>query len=371
MYIAEPTIDLILKAVEQQELQANEAVFFLFAEYTEIDYSLLINQLNDLGVSFVGAFFPGIIYAQQNYNAGVIIVKQQLKTPIHIIKELGNLSDNIITPSTQKELEGDEKSTAFIFVDGLSAHIATFLAKVYDELGNTVHYIGGGAGSLSLQQRPCILTSEGLLEDAGVICFVEQNINLSVQHGWEAIEGPIIATKTDKNIIYELNWQNAFEVYKSIVEPDSAQQFNEDNFFDIAKGYPFGITIEGREDIVRDPIMVGEGGELVCVGEVDSQAVLNILKGKPQNLIQSARLAGQQALANLNRVNQIFMVDCISRVLFLEDRFQEELKAVAAALEEQQQTLILTGILSLGEISSDGNGPLHFYNKTMVVGALY
>lgn len=371
MYIAEPTIEVIINAVQQQAPQKNEVILFLFGEHTAIDYQSLINQLNTLNIVFVGAFFPGIIYDQQNYTEGVIILKQPLKGPIHIIKDLGNLSKSLIEETVQSTLTIEHKSTAFIFVDGLSAHIATFLAQVYDELGNTVHYIGGGAGSLSLQQAPCLLTPDGLLQDAAIICFIEQNINLSVQHGWKAIEGPLIATRTHKNIIYELNWQNAFEVYKSIVEPDSQQQFTDDNFFDIAKGYPFGITIEGREDIVRDPITVGEEGELVCVGEVDSQAVLNILKGKPRNLIQSAQLAGEQALGDLKQVNQIFMVDCISRVLFLEDRFQEELKAVAAALTKQEQALTLTGVLSLGEISSDGNGPLHFYNKTMVVGALY
>ncbi len=67
----------------------------------------------------------------------------------------------------------------------------------------------------------------------------------------------------------------------------------------------------------------------------------------------------------------VFVVDCISRALFLEDRFCEELAAVAKVAVRKKIDKPLWGILTLGEISSCGSGTVEFLNKTIVVGALH
>ena len=59
----------------------------------------------------------------------------------------------------------------------------------------------------------------------------------------------------------------------------------------------------------------------------------------------------------------IFM-DCISRVLFLEDRFYEELNAVC------KKDRFLIGACTIGEIANSGNDYLEFYNKTSVAAIL-
>ena len=60
----------------------------------------------------------------------------------------------------------------------------------------------------------------------------------------------------------------------------------------------------------------------------------------------------------------IFLIDCISRALFLGDDFIDEIKAVSEA------NTPMIGALSLGEIANNGREYLEFYNKTCVVGML-
>lgn len=374
MYLSNPTIQTILEKIVELNLASDELVVLFFGEKTILDYEQLIEELNQQEVVFLGAFFPGIIYNDQNFDTGVLFVKYRSKTPLFIVEDLGsvseqNLFDNqeISIPEIQKEA-----STALVLVDGLSAHIAQFLAELYNYWGSSINYIGGGAGSLSLEQKPCLLCSKGLLEDAAIICFIDAPIGLGVQHGWQELEGPIIATRTKKNVIYELNWKNAFEVYKESIQTDKEVHIGQNNFFDVAKGYPLGIKMEGQEDIVRDPIAVGNDGELICVGEIESHSVLNILKGEHQNLIQAASMAAREALSKVEKkTKQLLLVDCISRTLFLEDQFAEELKAITEIVNQETTSLDLVGILSLGEISSNGEGLLYFYNKTIVIGAFY
>lgn len=367
MFISEPTIEGILTAVKKLNLSAEELIVLNFGEHAEIDFPKLIEALKEAKVNFIGALFPQVIYDTNSYKQALVINRFTSKHKPIIVKDM---SKSIANFSSQFG-EPTESQTALIYVDGLSADIATFLSNLYDSWGNVVNYIGGGAGSLSLEQQPCLLTKDGFLEDAALVVVVEHSLELSVRHGWETLEGPIIATNTEKNVIKELNWMPAFDVYKEIVEADSGHTFNDENFFDLAKSYPFGMSVNNQEAIVRDPIMCTEDGALVCVGKVDENAVLEILKGKPNNLVTAAKEAVAEVLTQTQGkdLKAAFVVDCISRVLFLEDDFNLELEAVYAPFNSRNNEMHLTGILTLGEISSNGRTPIYLYNKTMVLGA--
>jgi len=171
----------------------------------------------------------------------------------------------------------------------------------------------------------------------------------------------------ERNVIKTLDWRPAFDVYREVVEAVSGQTFTDDNFFDIAKGYPFGINKFDSEKIVRDPIVLGENGAMVCVGEVPEESYLSILRGSVPSLVQAAATALDRSKDDFNHVSPVqttLFIDCISRVLFLNEDFDQELKAVY----DEQVDLI--GALTLGEIANNGRDYLEFYNKTAVVAIL-
>ena len=179
---------------------------------------------------------------------------------------------------------------------------------------------------------------------------------------------PVLQIDLDGNIIKEINWKNPFEVYKEIVEAHSGRQFTDDNFFDIAKGYPFGILKEDAECIVRDPLMVNENNELVCVGEVNDNMLVDILNGNTTSLIEAARHATSDSVNQASAPKKALIIDCISRILFLEEDFDRELTAITSTIHNAFPEVSIGGALTLGEISSYGEGFLEFYNKTTVVG---
>ena len=360
----------IIDAIQSMKLQNEEAILLLFGEESDVDIKELINVLNAMNITFFGGIFPGIIHGTENTKTGCIVKKLPIGCQPYMVHGLE--SDKFTIPNLLEE-HGltDEKITLLTFVDGLTANIATYLQKLYHTYGNTANFLGGGAGSLTLVQKPCVFSNEGIFQNSAVLCPIKMEVSLGVKHGWEKLKGPIVATRTEKNVIHELNWRNAFEVYKEIVEEDSWKTFNDENFFDLAKGYPFGIIRENSEDIVRDPIAVDEKGSMVCVGEVPENTVLYILKGNNKALIQSATVAVQESIADVKReVQHTFIVDCISRTLFLEKEFTKELEAICNSVKSTNEETIPQGILSLGEISSNGEGFLEFYNKTLVIGAL-
>ena len=101
---------------------------------------------------------------------------------------------------------------------------------------------------------------------------------------------------------------------------------------------------------------------MICVGEVPQNVFVHILKGKPENLIEASREALDTAMSVINYDRKLtFFIDCISRVLFLEDDFQKEINTVASSGS------LLAGALTLGEIANSGSEFLEFFNKTAVV----
>ncbi|MFA0963384.1 FIST signal transduction protein [Roseivirga sp. BDSF3-8] len=359
MLITNPAKERIIDSLSPDCLNV-----LLVAEECNLSINDLIEIANEKGLAIAGGLFPAVLYDTAYYKDAVII--RQLPNA------LGTALAQDISTHTEFHLPDKPEGarSAFVFVDGLSSGIPSVLNGIYQKYWDTLTFTGGGSGSLTLEQKPCIFTNEGFYQDAALLIFIQNSISPGVKHGWKKIAGPFQVNASQGNVLAELNWKPAFEIYRQEVQKHSTESFSGDNFFNIAKGFPFGVYREGMEDVVRDPIMTKKDGSLVCVGEVPRYSMVNLLMGEPTVLIESARQAAAEACADVEPVD-IFVTDCISRVLFLEDGFKGEIGAIRKVIKDKNPELNLKGILSLGEISSFGDGYLEFFNKTVVVSAFH
>ena len=341
------TIDEFIESCADKEVN----YLLLVAENTLFSHS----QISQLSVECYGAVFPEIIYEENHFKEGLIVTELEIKPA---------LVQNMDTPSF-KDTNIENIDSMLVFVDGLSAYIDSFLFSLFESIDEDCILFGGGAGKLTLKQEKVIFSPEGIFQDAALIVSLPCKVNVGVNHGWEFLKGPYIATATDKNILKKIDYEDAFEVYKGVVEEDSGVVFNDENFFDISKSYPLGIVTIDGEVIVRDPI-VKENKALVLVGVMPENSVINILKGKKSSLIEAASHATESAIKSSCELDMVFMIDCISRVLFLEDAFKEEI----GSIKKKIGRVPLVGALTLGEIANNSKEYIDFYNKTCVVGAL-
>ncbi len=250
---------------------------------------------------------------------------------------------------------------------GLQIELALYISSIFTVFGLENNYIGGGAGSLNMVSKPCLFSNEGLLMDHGIIVFFEGRSGIGVNHGWKSVSGPYRVTSSDHNIIKTLDWKPAFDVYSNVIQNHSGQKITKDQFFDIAKAYPLGIAKLGAERVVRDPIKALDDDSIMCVGEVMEGTFVDILNGDAKSLIAAAGNAKKISLQAINdhaKPSIILFIDCISRVLFLEDKFKYEINEVWS------NDLPLVGACTIGEIANSGSDYLEFYNKTSVVGII-
>jgi len=328
--------------------------------------------LQGISLPLFGGIFPEIILGKQKLSKGTIVAGLPRSVNVNIVPNLSDMSadyDDIIDNLIPEV--GNEK-TMFVLVDGYSKRISSLIESLFNIFGLELNYIGGGAGSinptkLNMTQTPCLFTNKGLKKDSAILALMDIQSGIGVSHGWDKkLSGPYKITEAEGNAIKSLDWKPAFEVYREVVEKHSDKKFTSENFFEIAKEYPFGITRFHTERIIRDPFTVNEDNSLIVATETPQETFIDILTGDLQSLVNAAGKAYRDAASSFagNEKRTILFMDCISRVLFLGDDFSKEIDAVC--IDETP----LIGALSLGEIANSGTDYLELYNKTCVVGIL-
>ena len=315
-----------------------------------------------------GGVFPRILYGDASYETGFVLLGLPVSVNIEVFEGLsdpGSDFEQKVLPIADRWSELGGTQTLMVIADGLSSRIAALVNALFFGFGLEANFIGGGAGSLSFQQKPCLICGQGLIADAALLVRLPLNSGVGVAHGWEPISDVMKVTESEGPRIRSLDWEPAFERYRQIVEPHAGREFTEGAFFDLAKEYPFGISKLGTEMVVRDPLMATESQDLICVGEVPKGSFVRLLNGTPESLIAAAGRSLNAAKvaypADAPPPGIALFIDCISRALFLCDRLGEELR------EADREDLPLVGAMTLGEIANSGRDYLEFYNKTAVM----
>ncbi len=342
----------------------NESVMILACDANGFKKELIDPILLKHTISIMGGIFPSIIYDTKKYDQGTIFIGLSDKMQINIIKDISQKNYDKLDADMEEQLGDFDESvkTMFVCIDGLTKNIGKCVSVLFDNYGLDINYIGGGSGSLSFEQKPSLFTNHGLIQDALVYAYSKRLSSVGVNHGWKSISGPYQVTQSEATIVKELDYRPAFKVYKDVVDQYSYEPINENNFFSIAKSFPFGINTLSDTKIVRDPIILN-GTEMVCVGNVEEGNYVDILQGNKDELIKAAKDAADISQENMNFENDFTLfIDCISRVLFLEEDFDREIKAV------YRDNTPLVGALTFGEIANNGRDYLEFFNKTSVIG---
>ncbi|MGD9107843.1 MAG: FIST N-terminal domain-containing protein [Gammaproteobacteria bacterium] len=366
-------LELFFKNIDQAINSGAKSLLLFSADENKFDTNKINSKLKSISIPVFGGIFPQIIYKNNAYKNGTIVCGLDFAVQTCSVTGLSDVDTNYkkqISSYLDKKIAEklEDYATMMILVDGNSKYIARLIEKIYGFFGKDITYLGGGAGTLQLKPMPCLFTNQGLLADSAQLVLIDKKALISVAHGWEKLAGPFVITDSDHNVIKMIDYHPAFETYKKIIEDNSIYKFTKDNFFDVAKNYPFGIEKLDGSFIVRDPI-IERDKTLICVAEVPENSIVYVLKSTEKKLIAAARKASTNISQKLQGSKQShftkqhlpIIFDCISRSLILKENFTKELNAINTNLPE------LIGASTIGEIANHGDFCLEFYNKTLVL----
>lgn len=323
--------------------------------------------LKNIPVPVFGGLFPVVLRGKESMDKGTVVVAMDQVPKTYAVSDMDDPETDFEEVLDELVEDDLDCNTLMVFVDGLSPRNAGFIDALYAIFGLEINYVGGGGGSLTLRQVPCVITNDGVKMNSAILAAFPMRSGVGVSHGWTTVSGPYQVTESVGNVIKSLDWKHSFEVYKEVVERHSGIQFVSQPFFDIAKAYPFGIAKMGAERVVRDPVSLDGDRHIVCVLDIPQGAYVDIMHGDENALIQAAGSALQKAQDNFPadaKPGFGLAMECLSRVLFMGDAFSAELAAV------MPDDIDAVGACSLGEIANSGNDYLEMYNKTAVVALL-
>jgi hypothetical protein len=333
----------------------NKNFFILVAEYTNFN----LEDLKHFEGEIFGAIVPFVVYNNEYYNKGIIVCSLEENSDFVLVEDLNHL--NI------KSSFFENKKSFLVLLDGLSPNITNFLENLFETVSQDAQIIGAGAGKFTLKNEPVIFTKNNIYINAAIIISTPLSLNTKIGNGWEYLEGPFLATSSDKSVLKTLNFKKSFDVYKEVVEKNSGMTFSDDNFFDIAKSYPLGIVKFDNRIITRSPLYTYENGNIVLGGNIPQNSTVNILKGDVNSLIKSSGTAVKELIeeSNCKEYQDVILFNCITRSIFLKDDFVKELQEMKSHMKSDSN---LFGALTLGEISNNTNEYITFYNKSCIVG---
>lgn len=365
MYLDNPNVNDILNSIENQMISKIFFALVFIGEDSQVDLNELATILSRRKIKFAGGIFPKVIVKDKAFSKGVIIKIIPNNTISIYFDTPGTFTRQISEISTSRF------STGYVLTSGMSTNNSDDIRLLYSNLGNDVKLLGGGAGRTSNSKKNILFCNDGIFQSGTIVVLTENPITSRSINAWKKLIGPFIATKTDKNSIQELNWENAFPVYQRFLKEALDIKLDRENFEEFAIHYPFGIYKESANYIIRDPISVSKEGYLECAGNIAQNSLLDLMTMTKEDLKSVPKKLISQSIPENQCLSDALIFDCISREKHLNTEFFIELEQISNEIKNNNNQVDLEGVLSIGEIHCNGEDYPEILNKSIVIGFSY
>lgn len=323
----------------------------------------------------VGCTTSGEINNDGRQTESVVVLCMKSDTEIYTdlskgIKTNGQKTGEELSEKLIKGFSESVKGTMMILPDGLAGNLSPLVRGIYDTSGANVQLVGGSAGDdfqfkSTYQIFNDKVTSDGV---CGILFPPEIKIGIGIKHGWSPIGELMVVTKSEGNILYELNNRPALDVYfEALNKP--ADNVTQVYLTEVSETSPIGIAEFGGKYLIRHLYAPTPERGIACFGEIPKESIVSIMTGNQTTLIKAAEEACIEAISAIRgrNIKAGIVFDCLSRVLILKEKTNEEIETVKKVLGKD---IPIFGFYTYGEIGAFEGGQPAFHNKTIIVCAI-
>lgn len=252
-----------------------------------------------------------------------------------------------------------------VFSDGNLVNGSELVKGLSNYTGEKTMVTGGLAGDganftstlVGLNEKPV----EGRIVAIG---FYGDAVSIShgSQGGWDIFGMEKRVTRSKGNVLFEIENQNALELYKKYLGSEAAKLPG------AALLFPLSVVVTGNNKaVVRTILSINEKEKsMTFAGDIPEGSRVKFMKANFGRLTEAAATAANNSLCNTAQ-KPVFslLISCVGRKLILGERTVDEVKAVHRSFAG---STLMAGFYSYGEISPfNKETRCQLHNQTMTI----
>ncbi|MCK6537131.1 MAG: FIST C-terminal domain-containing protein [Polyangiaceae bacterium] len=324
------------------------------------------------GTELVGCSTAGEIHGTHVTDGGVVVTTLRFEhSSLAVVAEPARSGEDSRELGLRLAAKLDPGGLRHVFVlsDGTRLNGGRLAEGMASALPSGVAVTGGLAGDAARFEETRVIG--GGMAAAGRVVAVglygqRLRVGFGSLGGWDSF-GPVrLVTRSEGNVLYELDGRSALALYKEYLGDAAA------GLPASALLFPLSITLtEGGAEVVRTILSVDEATQsMTFAGDVPRGAYARLMKANFDRLIDGAVGAARSSYDALGKVSPelAILISCVGRKLVLKQRIEEEVEGVRDVLGPGA---MLAGFYSYGEISPlTPEAACTLHNQTMTITTL-
>ncbi len=263
-------------------------------------------------------------------------------------------------------LKGDDLRHIFVISDGLHVNGTALVDGIQSALPKEISVTGGLAGDGALFSTTIVgYNGEPTQKEIVAIGLYGQNLRVGYASfgGWTPFGTERIVTKSDANVLYELDGKPALDLYKTFLGDKAAELPAS------ALLFPLSINNPDAPDghLVRTILTIDEEKKsMTFAGDIPEGSTVRLMKSNLNDLVDGAERAAEISNDILGAKAELaILVSCVGRKLMMGQRVEDETEIIREVLGD---AVPMTGFYSYGELApSTKNQSCLLHNQTMTI----
>ncbi|SIQ41851.1 FIST signal transduction protein [Maribacter ulvicola] len=263
------------------------------------------------------------------------------------------------------EFPKEDLKHLFVISEGSTVN-GSALIEGLEHLKNTSFGLSGGlCGDDDRFERTLASYNENPKEGEIIaIGFYGDSLEITSSNfgGWTTFGPERIVTKSEGNLLYELDGKPALDLYKKYLGEKAVELPKS------ALLYPLSVkATEDSEPLVRTILNIDEvENTMTLAGDVPEGSRVQLMMSSIDDIANGASRAAELAMdGRTNSPELALLISCIGRKLVMDQRTEEEIEEVKAVIGNNT---VISGFYSYGEMAPfSGQDSCKLHNQTMTI----
>ena len=288
------------------------------------------------------------------------------KTSLKVFYEDVTEDNEALGTKISENLADENLRHIFLMSDGLKVNGTELIKGINEKLPEGVSVTGGLSGDgADFSETLVGLNEEPVSGKVAAIGLYGDSINVSYasKGGWERFGIKRKVTKSEANVLYEIDNEPALDLYKTYLG-DQANELPSSALL-----FPLEISDESNDgdSLVRTILSIDEEKKsMTFAGDIPEGSTVYLMRSDNDELTSGAEHAGKAALDMHNDDAELaILVSCVGRKLVMNQWVEDEIEVIRDTLGDDT---FITGFYSYGELAPmEKGGNCHLHNQTMTL----